>query len=182
MMPSDRQKRLAAEGITTAERMRRLGGRVEPDWSTPEEYGTRAAGPAQLPGWRSETLRRWCELAARLYRFRRRRDRVFGAIFGEPAWDILLDLFIMEAKAKRVAVSSACIASGASHATALRQIDELVRCALVLRERDPHDKRRTYIALSDEGMHKMGLALEQLAGQAELRTADMIPDSALSRG
>ncbi|MGM3253246.1 hypothetical protein ACS22W_25800, partial [Escherichia coli] len=37
----------------------------------------------------------WLELARRTYADRRRRDKLFQpGLFGEPAWDILLDLFI----------------------------------------------------------------------------------------
>jgi DNA-binding MarR family transcriptional regulator len=146
------------------------------------DHATRVGETAAPLLAHSEMLARWCELATRLYRFRRRRDRLFGSIFGEPAWDILLDLFVMEAKGKRVPVSSACIASGASHSTALRQIDELVRCKLVVRERDETDKRRTYVRLSDEGTRKMALTLEQLSSQSELRMADVIAHPTLLAG
>ena len=38
----------------------------------------------------------WCELARQTYDDRRRRTKIFKSedLFGEPAWDILLDLFI----------------------------------------------------------------------------------------
>lgn len=38
----------------------------------------------------------WCELARQSYDDRRRREKIFKneSLFGEPAWDILLDLFI----------------------------------------------------------------------------------------
>jgi DNA-binding MarR family transcriptional regulator len=165
-MPSDEMERLATDSIAGAGQMKRH--------CTDEGPSERQAAPASEPSDRNATLDRWCELASQLYRFRRRRDRMFGGMFGEPAWDILLDLFVMDAKGKRVPVSSACIASGASHSTALRQIDELVRCRLVMRERDEHDKRRTYLTLTDEGVRKMGLALEQLSEYPRLRMADVV--------
>lgn len=182
-MPSERLERLAAELMALAEQIRREkddpDGPGEPSGFNAIEEGLRGEFGT---GEREQTLARWCEMAEQLYRFRRRRDRLFGAIFGEPAWDILLDLFIMEARGKRVPVSSACIASGASHSTALRQIDELVRCKLVRRERDEVDKRRTYVRLSEEGLRKMALALEQLAERPELRTADVIAHPTLLAG
>lgn len=174
-MPSDKMERLATEMTAVAEHTDRLLADSAPfERRVPEsERG--------LPE-RDVTLARWCELASQLYRFRRRRDRMFGGMFGEPAWDILLDLFVMDAKSKRVPVSSACIASGASHSTALRQIDELVRCRLVMRERDAHDKRRTYLRLTDEGVRKMGLALEQLSDYPRLRMADVVAHPSILAG
>lgn len=164
-MPSERLEMLATELIAVADEIRQQRFETIDD-------PVREADTALdvLPACeRSETLRRWCELAGQLYRVRRRRDQLFGSIFGEPAWDILLDLFVMEAKGKRVPVSSACIASGASHSTALRQIDELVRHKLVLRERDEHDKRRSYVKLSGAGMRKLAVVLEQFAELTESR-------------
>lgn len=161
-MPSERLERFAAELAALAEQMRQESGIA---LSADEERALAQADGCvpELPTTRAQTLTRWCELATRLYRFRRRRDRLFGSIFGEPGWDILLDLFIMEAAGKRVPVSSACLASGASHSTALRQIDEMVRYGIVLRERDEVDKRRTYVRLTENGLAKMGAVLEQLS-------------------
>ena len=51
--------------------------------------------------------------AKRVYDMRRRRDALFGdaaAAFGEPSWDILLDLFHREATGLRVAVSLEALA------------------------------------------------------------------------
>ena len=36
--------------------------------------------------------------------------------FGEPAWDILLDLFVAEAGAKTIPIGSACVAGGVPRA------------------------------------------------------------------
>jgi len=53
------------------------------------------------------------ELAKQTYAERRKRDSVLGSahLLGEPAWDILLDLYIAQAQAHEVSVSSACIGS-----------------------------------------------------------------------
>ncbi|MEW9854092.1 hypothetical protein [Novosphingobium sp. M1R2S20] len=189
-MPSERLERYAAELMALAEQMRQEGDEPSCFSGLPvsgsslsregqrgvntgsSQSGVHRDNPSGQSADRARVLSRWFEIATRLYRFRRRRDRVFGAIFGEPAWDILLDLFIMEARGKRVPVSSACIASGASHSTALRQIDELVRHKLVCRERDESDKRRTYLRLSDEGLTKMATALEQLADEGEVEVSE----------
>ncbi|MBB4859950.1 DNA-binding MarR family transcriptional regulator [Novosphingobium chloroacetimidivorans] len=161
-MPSEKLERLTAELIAIAEQMRR-------EYSYREDRGSgdgRIAPPVPAAERaRNQALGRWGELAEGIYRCRRQRDRLFGPIFGEPAWDILLDLFVMEAKGMGVPVSSACVASGTSHSTALRQIDELVRCGLVERIRDIHDRRRTYLRLSEQGLRKLTLALEAFGGE-----------------
>jgi len=72
-------------------------------------------------------------------------------IFGEPCWDILLDLAINKVSSKIVSITSACIASKVPITTALRWIAILEEHGLIARTPDPHDKRRTYIELSEQG-------------------------------
>jgi len=64
----------------------------------------------------------WVELARQTYDDRRRRNKIFQSeeLFGEPAWDILLDLFIAAKERRRVSVTSACIGSAVPSTTALR--------------------------------------------------------------
>lgn len=99
-----------------------------------------------------------------------------GALFADPAWDILLDLYICHAQGSRGTISDACLASGVPATTALRWIRILESRDLVLRERDPNDRRRTFLALSDEGVQKMEQALDGAAasdarlGLGRLRT------------
>jgi DNA-binding MarR family transcriptional regulator len=90
--------------------------------------------------------------ARALYRARRARAASFdghGNLFGEPAWDMLLDLFIAREAGRRVSVSSACIAADVPPTTALRWLSVLERRGLVERQADPIDGRRVYVALSD---------------------------------
>ncbi|HZU63332.1 MAG TPA: winged helix DNA-binding protein [Novosphingobium sp.] len=90
------------------------------------------------------------KIAGQAYRDRRRRTELFGdeTLFGEPAWDILLDLFVAAIKHKRVAVTSACIGSAVPTTTALRWLKILEEKGLILREEDPDDARRTFLRLS----------------------------------
>ena len=93
------------------------------------------------------------EIARRVYQSRRRRGRVFGdeTLFGEPAWDILLDLFAAATHNKRVAVTSACIGAAVPSTTALRWIKVLEDKDLIQREDDTADARRTFVRLSPKG-------------------------------
>lgn len=99
----------------------------------------------------------WGELARQAYRDRRRRNEIFGndTLFGEPAWDILLDLFIASKERKRVPVTSACIGAAVPPTTALRWLQVLEKEGLVIRESDPNDARRMFVGLTAHAYAKM---------------------------
>lgn len=105
----------------------------------------------------SRKERRYLALARRTYALRRKRTAIFGnpELFGEPAWDILLDLYIAHAEEKPVSVSSACIGSAAPPTTGLRWLGILAEEGLVLRENDPEDNRRVLVRLSPAGVTAM---------------------------
>lgn len=85
----------------------------------------------------------------RLIRARRLRERFFeGARFGEPAWDILLDLSLAWFEGKAVSVSSVCIASGVPMTTAMRWINEMIDAGLIDRWIDPTDGRRNLVQIA----------------------------------
>jgi hypothetical protein len=86
----------------------------------------------------------------KLIRARRLRDRFMPAdLFGEAAWDMLLDLMAARIEGGRVAVSSLCIAAAVPPTTALRAIRGMTERGLFVRVADDHDKRRIFIELSD---------------------------------
>ncbi|MFY8047507.1 MAG: MarR family transcriptional regulator [Erythrobacter sp.] len=101
--------------------------------------------------------RRYLAPARQAYALRRKRAAIFGnsELFGEPAWDILLDLHIAHADGKPVSVSSACIGSAASFATGLRWLGVLAAEALVVRESDSDDLRRVLVRLTRAGITAM---------------------------
>jgi len=92
-------------------------------------------------------------LARMIYALRRARNAAFGSedMFGEPGWDMLLDLFVSEHEGKRLPVTSACIGAAVPTTTGLRWLNILEKQGLVVRENDPHDARRTYIRISPKG-------------------------------
>lgn len=96
-------------------------------------------------------------LARQAYALRRKRAAIFGNpdLFGEPAWDILLDLFIAAGEGKSVSVSSACIGSAAPATTGLRWLGILADEGLVVRENDPEDHRRVLVRLTGAGQAAM---------------------------
>ncbi len=96
-------------------------------------------------------------LARKAYSLRRKRASLFGNpdLFGEPAWDILLDLFIAQGEGKQVSVSSACIGSASPPTTGLRWLGVLADAGLIVRENDPADHRRVLVRLTPAGTAAM---------------------------
>lgn len=84
-----------------------------------------------------------------LIRFRRDRGRFFdAALFADPAWDILLELYAAELGQQRVSVGSLCVGAAVPATTALRWIAALENKGLICRTDDPMDGRRVFIALA----------------------------------
>jgi DNA-binding MarR family transcriptional regulator len=97
-------------------------------------------------------------LARLIFKARRRRDEALdglGLDFGEPAWDLLLDLFISYHEGRQISVSSACLAASVPPTTALRWIGHLGDVDLLVREPDPADRRRCHIRLTPRGIEAM---------------------------
>jgi hypothetical protein len=118
------------------------------------ERGDPGAGAPPAPEGHDDPL--WLVVARQAYRDRRRREEIFGdELFGEPAWDILLDLFIAEREGKRISITSACIGAAAPSTTALRWLNILEREGLIAREGDSNDMRRSYVRLTAEAHDKM---------------------------
>ena len=104
--------------------------------------------------------------AKRLYDERRRRAAVFGSddvLFGEPAWDILLDLFMAWSDRRTVRIGDACIAAAVPKTTALRWLETLTERRLVERTSDRSDARSGIVCLTTRGIEVMTTYLGQLA-------------------
>lgn len=86
-----------------------------------------------------------------MIKLRRMRDRFFDpALFADPGWDILLDLYAAQDEGKAVSVSSLCIAAAVPPTTALRWITNMTEAGLLIRVQDPGDARRVFIELSSD--------------------------------
>lgn len=115
---------------------------MEEPWETDEEHAVRMASARQ----RADGI-----LALRL-----RRARFFPAnLFADPAYDILLDLFVQERRGRPISITSACLAAGVPPTTALRWIGHLSDLGLVIRTPDPRDKRRVYVALTADSRKRL---------------------------
>lgn len=104
-------------------------------------------------------------LAVALYALRRKRDSVVArkGLFGEPGWDILLDLYIADRRRTELQVSSVCLDAGVPSTTILRWISRLEQEKLIYRTADASDARRRYVRLTDEGRNMMRKALRAIS-------------------
>lgn len=103
------------------------------------------------------------ETAKKLIAFRRLRERTLGHdLFADPAWDMLLDLYVARSEGKRISVSSCCIGSNVPQTTALRWMALLERKGLITRHLDHLDHRRNYVELSDEINETLTLLISYL--------------------
>ncbi|AOF98732.1 winged helix DNA-binding domain protein (plasmid) [Blastomonas sp. RAC04] len=79
------------------------------------------------------------------------------SLLANPAWDMLIDLFLHTHADKPVSTSALCIGSGLPMSSALRLVRKLCDANLVLREPDPADGRRKFIRLTPrtwEGLNR----------------------------
>jgi DNA-binding MarR family transcriptional regulator len=119
--------------------------------------GDRSADDADPPGTGFEEE---AALARLLLLQRRRREQRLGAVhFSDPAWDMMLDLFVARVRGEETASSSLVIAASVPQSTALRRIRELVRRGDFVARADPHDGRRTFISLSEPLFAELGVVL-----------------------
>ena len=100
---------------------------------------------------------------------RQARGRFFDpALFGDPAWDMLLDLTAAQGEGVQVSVTSLCIAAGVPATTALRWLTQMVESGIFVRLPDPADKRRAFIAMSDPASAAMARYFASVKGPVEL--------------
>jgi DNA-binding MarR family transcriptional regulator len=103
----------------------------------------------------------------KIIRLRARRQRIFGSdIFGEPAWDMLLDLYSAALERRAESVTSLALASGVPPTTALRCMQLLEEDGWIARKPDPNDGRRILMSLSSRGRS----AMEQFISQPDLES------------
>lgn len=103
-------------------------------------------------------------LVKKILRMRRRREDAFGSkLFGEPAWDMLLEMYAAEQVQQKLSVSGACYASAVPPTTGLRWVVRLEKEGWVRRVRDPADGRRSWVVLTDRGSQVMRNYLSEMA-------------------
>jgi len=103
------------------------------------------------------------DYARRMLRVRQQRSAIFGAdSFRDPAWDMMLDLYVQDGSSAGTMISALCIASGVPQTTALRYIYRLEQLGLVQTTNHPTDQRRTMVSLTDKARPRIERMLDMM--------------------
>ena len=132
--------------------------------------------------WHPDNVKRpflWLSSAARIERnalelaktaelildFRGKRSKFIpSALLGEPAWDMLLELFIQFARGAVMSTKSLIVSSKVPPTTALRHIVVMEKSGYLTRRRSGKDRRVTLIDLTEKGVVAVGTALKAFPG------------------
>ena len=99
-------------------------------------------------------------VAQRIARLRKKKASLFDpGIFSEPAWDMMLDLFVEEAMGRDVPLTSVAVASRVPLTTALRYLKVMEGQQLVRRFPHSKDGRVSHVRLTEDALVRMRLIL-----------------------
>lgn len=88
------------------------------------------------------------EAAKALLAGRRRRTKTFAGLrFYDPAWDMILELYVATREQRTLPVSQLCDLSGGSTTTALRHLEHMEALGYITRAEDPRDRRRLLVTM-----------------------------------
>lgn len=114
---------------------------------------------------RNRTKRYSLRTAKHLHKLRRERSQIFGDhadLFGEPAWDILLTLYIAFGEGKQLMRTEASMFGVIPQTTGLRILSQLEERGLVRSEKGSTDKRVWLESLTDRGIALMEACLSNI--------------------
>lgn len=128
------------------------------------------SGRIQHPGNASQAIKqspslsenkRRLDTAIAWVRVHQARDKAIGAdLFSDPAWSMLLDLYINRSAQRAVSMSSLSIAANVPLTTGVRWVAILEKAGLIVRTPDRFDRRRTLLVMTDQAVTKMEDALD----------------------
>jgi len=117
------------------------------------DYRPAAARAAADP---SEERARARARAERLYAERRRRDDLFpDGLFGEPAWDLLLAMFVARERGQPMILCRAYKAAGVSDTTGRRLLDRMEEDGLITRRRAPRSRKMRIVEMTELAEEKL---------------------------
>jgi DNA-binding MarR family transcriptional regulator len=123
-------------------------------------------GTETAPGPDDDCLPR-TELIARaetIFRERRRRSRFFNrSMFAEPAWDMVLAVYIMQGHPVNIATLVSMV--DVPQTTALRWLQYLEKERFVRREPDPDDRRQVSVRLLNHGFARIEAYLRSMSAE-----------------
>jgi len=141
---------LAMADEAEAEAMSMVGSTFD-DVPSKSEYNVRSRG-------------RFMESAKYQYESRRVRERFFEKkIFGEPAWDMLLELYAGELNDEKISTTNLILSSSAPNSTALRWIKHLEDAGLVTKQSSHLDGRVQYQRITKNGFESMTKYFESVS-------------------
>jgi DNA-binding MarR family transcriptional regulator len=112
------------------------------------------------------------EIVWRIIRARRARTELFKpGLFSDPAWDMLLFLFVAGAREQIVTVTELAAATATPIPSAVRWIDVLERNGLLQRKAEPTNMEQDIVELGGRGMTTICDWIEN-CGLASFRTSD----------
>lgn len=97
---------------------------------------------------------------------RMREDYFEDGLFTDPPWDILMELHCADSRNERVKITSLSATARVPPSTSSRWARALTERGLIVREKDPSDKRRIYLRLSDRGKMLMRAYFDALTKKA----------------
>jgi DNA-binding MarR family transcriptional regulator len=99
---------------------------------------------------------RLAAIARAEYASRRRREALFTkSLFADPAWDMLLDLYVQRHAGRPISIHSLCVASSVPQTTAVRWIGRLEECGMVSRSPCLRDHRVIHVTLTENAVQTM---------------------------
>jgi DNA-binding MarR family transcriptional regulator len=102
-------------------------------------------------------------VADRLYSERRKRDSLFPpGLFGEPAWDLLLALFVAHEDGRELSFAESYEAAKIDPREGPALIDRLASAGLVLRSRAQRDRWSHSVVLTDHAVERLSDYLTDL--------------------
>lgn len=105
-------------------------------------------------------------IARDMLALRRSREALFGPeLFGEPAWDMLLELYLAADGPQSFMVSNLGVSASVPSTTALRWTGVLLERGLIERRPDQKDARRVLVFLTGKGRGLMDQLLGAFGGE-----------------
>lgn len=76
-------------------------------------------------------------------------------LFGDPAWEMVVDLFIHECERKPLSVTALCVTPSIPVSSALRLCQKMCDAGIMRRIPDRYDGRRSFVRLEPEISHRL---------------------------
>jgi hypothetical protein len=112
-------------------------------------------------------------IASSIYQSRRLRADYFkGSLLLDPAWDMLLDLFIQKVRGRRVSANALCLATNVPRTTALRWIVVLEDEGLLRRSRKDDDPSLELVEITPAAFQQMRCFIEDSVTRFDMPMPD----------